>query len=77
MTKLLNISISFVIAGIICSFIDVVFWGGSLDFIGLFDWFIFDMKDVWLNAGLIGGIIWVTINEQLPRKRVYQNKEPK
>jgi len=50
MTKLLNISISFVIAGIICSFIDVVFWGGSLDFIGLFDWFIFDMKDVWLNA---------------------------
>ncbi len=40
----------FCLAGIICSFIDVVFWGGSLDFIRLLDWFTFDLKDVYLTV---------------------------
>lgn len=42
----------FFIAGIMCSFIDVIFWGGSLDFLRLFDWFIFDLKDTYLDIGL-------------------------
>ncbi|MGN6710211.1 signal peptidase II [Anaerocolumna jejuensis] len=46
------------LAGVGCSFIDVVFWGGSLDYIGLLDWFIFDMKDVFLNAGWISLVLW-------------------
>ncbi len=42
----------FYISGLTCSFIDVVFWGGSLDFLMLFDWFIFDLKDVYLDIGI-------------------------
>ncbi len=41
----------FYISGLTCSFIDVVFWGGSLDFLGIFDWFTFDLKDVYLDIG--------------------------
>ena len=29
--------------------IDDIFWGGSLDYIQLFDWFIFDLKDVYFT----------------------------
>lgn len=50
---LLALFFSFAAAGICCSFIDVVFWGGSLDFLGLFDWFVFDTKDLFLNASWI------------------------
>ena len=46
------------VAGIGCSFIDVVFWGGSIDYVGLFDWFIFDLKDVFLQVGWISIVIW-------------------
>ena len=42
----------FFVAGISCSFVDVLFWGGSLDFIRLFDWFTFDLKDTYLDIGL-------------------------
>ncbi len=45
-------------AGIGCSFLDVVFWGGSLDYIGFLNWFIFDMKDVFLHMGWISIVIW-------------------
>lgn len=40
-------------AAITCAFIDNVFWGGSLDYIGLFNWFVFDLKDVYIDIGLI------------------------
>lgn len=50
---LLKIMLVCYIAGISCSFIDVVFWGGSWDFIRLFDWFTFDFKDVYFNVGFI------------------------
>ena len=54
----LSLGFCMVLAGIGCSFIDVVFWGGSLDYIGLFNWFIFDMKDVFLNVGWISFVVW-------------------
>ncbi len=54
----LTLSFCFMFSGIVCSFIDVVFWGGSIDFIGLFDWFTFDTKDVYLNAGWISMILF-------------------
>ncbi len=47
--NLADISFSFLTAGVGCSFIDVVFWGGSLDFLRLFNWFTFDGKDVFLT----------------------------
>lgn len=37
------------IAGAICSLIDKVFWSGSLDFIWLKGFFIFDIKDVYIS----------------------------
>lgn len=49
--RFLNGMLIFFVAVIICSFVDVVFWGGSLDFMRLFDWFTFDFKDVYSKIG--------------------------
>jgi signal peptidase II len=57
-TRWLSLGFCMAAAGIACSFIDVVFWGGSLDYIGFLNWFIFDMKDVFLHAGWIGIVVW-------------------
>jgi signal peptidase II len=54
----LGLSFAAAIAGVGCSYIDVVFWGGSLDFIGLFNWFVFDLKDIFLNVGCISLAVW-------------------
>lgn len=43
----------FIFAGALCSFIDKVFYGGSLDFIGISDLFIADFKDMYINLGLL------------------------
>lgn len=43
----------FIFAGALCSFIDKVFYGGSLDFIGISDLFIADFKDIYINLGLL------------------------
>lgn len=43
----------FIFAGSLCSFIDKVFYGGSLDFIGISDLFIADIKDIYINLGLL------------------------
>lgn len=50
--KFLNGMSVFLISGIVCSLIDVVFWGGSIDFVRLFDWFTFDLKDIYLDIGI-------------------------
>lgn len=42
------------IAGGICSLIDKIFWGGSLDYIGLKNLFIFDLKDVYISLFAVG-----------------------
>ncbi len=47
----LNGMLLFFVAGIMCSFVDVMFWGGSLDYISLFDWFTSDLKDIYLTIG--------------------------
>lgn len=39
----------FLYAGVVCSLIDKIFWGGSLDYINLSDLFIFDLKDVYIS----------------------------
>jgi signal peptidase II len=59
----LSLGFSLTFAGAACAFIDVVFWGGSIDYIGLFNWFIFDMKDVFLNAGWISIVLWFLSKE--------------
>jgi len=48
---LFDIVLMFALAGFVCSFIDLIFWGGTWDYILLFDWFVFDLKDMYLNIG--------------------------
>lgn len=43
----------FVTCGAICSLIDKVFYGGSLDFIGISNLFIADIKDLYINMGIL------------------------
>jgi signal peptidase II len=54
----LNLGFCTALAGVGCSFVDVVFWNGSLDYVGFLNWFIFDMKDIFLNVGWISIILW-------------------
>lgn len=47
----------FVFSGALCSLIDKVFYGGSLDFIGIGNLFIADIKDIYINLGILFFII--------------------
>lgn len=47
--KIVNTSYIFLISGTVCSLIDKIFWGGSLDYINLEGFFIFDLKDVYIT----------------------------
>ena len=52
----------FFYAGTICSLIDKIFWGGSLDFIYLKGFFVFDLKDIYLSLFEIILIITIIMN---------------
>lgn len=69
--KLFHCSFAFLFAGSMCSFIDKVFWDGSLDYIQLTGLFTFDLKDVYLNIA-IGLAILLMI---LKRKQINQINE--
>ena len=43
----------FIISGCLCSLIDKVFYGGSLDFIGISSLFIADLKDIYINLAIL------------------------
>lgn len=43
----------FISSGALCSLIDKIFYGGSLDFIGISDLFIADVKDIYINIGIL------------------------
>ena len=47
--KITSLIFAFLFAGVICSLIDRIFWGGSLDYVYLKGLFIFDLKDVYLS----------------------------
>ncbi len=47
--RIVNLAFLFVIAGALCSLIDKLFWGGSLDYILLKGFFVFDLKDVYIS----------------------------
>ena len=51
--KIINIAFSFIFAAALCSLIDTVCWGGSLDYIYLNPLFVFDLKDLYSNIFLI------------------------
>ena len=64
----LNLGFCAALAGVVCSFIDVLFWRGSLDYMGFLNWFIFDMKDIFLNVGWISIFIWLCTPDSKARK---------
>ncbi len=52
----------FIFAGALCSLIDKVFYGGSLDFIGISNLFIADIKDIYINLSIVFFIITISNN---------------
>lgn len=49
---LYDMTFIFLFCGALCSLIDKIFFGGSLDFIGISNLFIADIKDLYINLGL-------------------------
>lgn len=66
--KTINIIKIFLFSGAICSLIDRVFWGGSLDYIFLKGFFIFDLKDFYLTIFELLAIILVIKNWKIISK---------
>ncbi|WP_104803364.1 signal peptidase II [Blautia marasmi] len=57
------------LAGCLCSLIDKLLWGGSLDFLQILDLFIFDLKDCYLTvAEVLFVIIGVLHNKEISVK---------
>lgn len=56
---------AFVVCGALCSLIDKVFYGGSLDFIGISDLFIADIKDIYINLGILFFVLTLFNNNYL------------
>ena len=56
---------AFIFAGALCSLIDKIFYGGSLDFIGISNLFIVDIKDIYINLGILFFIISIVISGYL------------
>lgn len=47
--RMTDLAFAFLFSGEICSTIDKIFWGGSLDYVLVEGFFIFDLKDVYLS----------------------------
>ncbi|KEI98962.1 signal peptidase II [Clostridium botulinum A2B3 87] len=62
-------------AAAICSLIDKVFWGGSLDFISFKNFLIFDLKDVYISVFQIVAMLCIILNykklEAINEKTIY------
>ena len=53
----------FIFSGALCSLIDKLFYGGSLDFIGISDLFIADFKDIYINLAILFFILCIYFND--------------
>ncbi|WMJ23840.1 signal peptidase II [Paludicola sp. MB14-C6] len=62
--NLLNSCFAFLLSGSLCSFIDKVFWNGSLDYIQVTGFFTFDLKDVYLNVAIGLAIILMIVKRK-------------
>lgn len=65
----------FVLCGALCSLIDKVFYGGSLDFIGISNLFIADIKDIYINLGILFFILTLYNNGYLSSEEDTSLKE--
>lgn len=75
--QLVDLLFIFVFSGAICSLIDKVFWGGSLDYILFKGLFIFDLKDVYNTIFQVIVISMVIFNykgiKDVSDKQLYQD----
>lgn len=55
----------FTFSGGLCSLIDKIFYGGSLDFIGISNLFIADIKDLYINIGILFFVIAIYDSDYL------------
>jgi signal peptidase II len=55
------IMLTVLLSAAFCKLIDDIFWGGSIDYIRLFDWFTFDLKDIYANFALALVIFYLII----------------
>lgn len=65
---IVNVMFAFLFAGAVCSFVDKVFWDGSLDYIRLTGFFTFDLKDIYINV-FNGLLIYVILFRSGDMKR--------
>jgi signal peptidase II len=63
----------FGVAGCICSLIDKLFWGGSLDFIQITGLFTFDLKDCYLTISEIAFLFICLKNHKKIKLKEYLN----
>lgn len=75
--SIVNGFFAFVSAGICGSFIDVVFWSGSLDFVRLFDWFTFDFKDVYLSVCIVFLFVYLIGYQKAYHRLSKENRKQK
>lgn len=47
------------LGGVICSLIDKIFWGGSLDYIQFYQFFVFDLKDCYITTAIVLFIVLI------------------
>jgi len=66
--RMVSVMFAFLFAGALCSFIDKVFWDGSLDYIRLTGFFTFDLKDIYINV-FNGLLVYVVIFQSEQMKR--------
>lgn len=66
----LDFTFSLLLAGAACSFLDKVFWDGSLDYILLKGFFTFDLKDVFINTALALLILMFILDHRGLRSRL-------
>jgi signal peptidase II len=66
--KIVNGSFIFLFAGELCSLIDKIGWGGSLDYILLKGLFIFDLKDVYVSLFEVTVVLCFLFNYKGLRK---------
>ena len=59
----INVFMNLFLAGISCNLIDNIFHGGSLDYITIRPFYIFDMKDMYITMGLMFIIIEIIDNK--------------
>lgn len=68
-----KIILVFGLAGSICSLIDKIFWGGSIDFIQIPNFFIFDLKDCYLTISeILFVVLAIRYNKDISVKEYLQ-----